>query len=289
MRVVIVGGSLGGLRAAEQVRAAGWSEEIVVIGTEPHLPYTRPPLSKEALAEGVDHARLEFRRRKSVADVEWRLGRTATACSLTERTVILDGGESLGWDGLVVATGLRPRRLAPEVAAGVPEHGAGRHALRTLEDAGALRGRLRPGARVVVLGAGFIGCEVAATATGLGCSVHVVAPEAVPMQRPLGLLVGGSLRRRHEAHGVRFHLGRLPAALEPAASDGSAGPVVGAVRLDDGTRLQADVVVEALGCVTNVDWLAGNDLDLSDGVRCDGWLRVVQADDRSAPRRGRRR
>jgi 3-phenylpropionate/trans-cinnamate dioxygenase ferredoxin reductase component len=275
VRVVVVGASLGGLRTAEQLRAAGWTDEIVLVGAEPHLPYTRPPLTKEALADGVDHVTLEFRRRKSVADVDWRLGRTAVTCSLEQRSIELDGGERLGWDGLVIATGLRSRRLAPEVAGGLPEHGAGRHAVRTLEDAAELRRWLRPGARLVVLGAGFIGCEVAATAIGRGCSVHVVAPEAVPMQRPLGQLVGHTLQRRHEARGVSFHLGRLPVEVEAIAAGNGGGTAVGSVRLDDGTRLAADVVVEALGSLPNVEWLAGNDLDLSNGVLCDSRLRAL--------------
>jgi NADPH-dependent 2,4-dienoyl-CoA reductase/sulfur reductase-like enzyme len=283
VRVVVVGASLGGLRTAEQLRAAGWADGIVLVGAEPHLPYTRPPLTKEALADGVDHATLEFRRRKSVADVEWRLGRTAVTCSLAQHTLELDGGERLDWDGLVVASGLRSRRLVAEVAGGLPEHGAGRYAVRTLEDAAELRRWLRPGARLVVLGAGFIGCEVAATAIGRGCSVDVVAPEAVPMQRPLGEIVGGALQLRHEAHGVRFHLGRLPVELEAVAAGNGAGSAVGAVRLDDGSRLAADVVVEALGCLPNVEWLAGNDLDLSNGVRCDSWLRLLVGED-AAPR-----
>jgi len=249
-----------------------------VVGDEPHLPYNRPPLSKEALAGGVDHDELAFRRRKSVDDVIWQLGRAAVAASLVGRTVTLAGGETVGWDGLAVATGLRVRRLSADVAAGVPETGAGRHAVRTLEDAAVLRAELTAGVRVVVLGAGFIGCEVAATAVGLGCQVTVVAPEQVPMQRPLGLEVGAALQRRHERHGVRFLLGRLPVAL---LRDVSSGERATGVRLDDGSELPADVVVEALGCLPNVEWLAGNGLDLTDGVLTDDALRVVLPDGRS--------
>ena len=177
----------------------------------------------------------------------------------------------------MIATGLRVRRLTEQVAAGVAAAGAGRHAVRTLEDAAALRADLRPEARVVVLGAGFIGCEVAATAIGLGCRVTVVAPEQVPMQRPLGAEVGAALQRWHQQHGVEFRLGRLPAAL----SAGADGRVTG-VRLDDGTGLPADVVIEALGCLPNVEWLAGNGLDLTDGVLTDDAMRVC-ADGGSRP------
>ncbi len=265
-RVVVAGASLGGLRAAEGLRAAGFSGEIVVVGDEPHLPYNRPPLSKEALAGDVPFESLEFRRRKGVADVVWRLGSPVAEAGLAAKEVVLADGSVLSFDGLVAATGLRVRRLT------LPAPVGGRHALRTLEDAVSLRAELHPGTRVVVIGAGFIGCEVAATAVGLGCAVDVVAPEEVPMQRPLGTDVGGAMLRRHTAHGVRMHLGRLPAHVDASSSDPGR---VGAVVLDDGTRLAADVVVEALGCVPNTEWLVPTGLDVSDGVRTDGWLRAT--------------
>ncbi len=280
-RVVVVGASLGGLRAAEAVRGAGFTGEVVVVGDERHLPYNRPPLSKEALAGEavIEAAGLEFRRRKSVDDVRWVLGNGASAGDLAARQVTLADGEVLDFDGLVAASGLRVRRLS------LPAPDAGRHAVRTIEDAAALRRDLTAGARgpagagagaggparVVVIGAGFVGCEVAATARRLGCTVHVVAPEQVPMQRPLGIEVGAALQRRHEAQGVVFHLGRLPSSV--LGSDR-----VEAVVLDDGTRLDADVVVEALGCVPNTEWLSGNGLDLTDGVLTDGWLRALGLD-----------
>jgi len=269
-RIVIVGASLGGLRAAEAVRGAGFDGELVVVGQEPHLPYTRPPLSKQALAGAIDLTAdaLAFRRRKSVDDVRWQLGpeHAAVVADLAAREVRLAGGEVLGYGGLVVATGLRSRR--------VPLDGpqAGRHALRTIEDAAALRADLLGATpRVVVIGAGFIGCEVAATARGLGCAVCVVAPEQAPMERPLGLRVGAALRRRHEAQGVAFRLGRLPVAM--LGDDRVRG-----VALDDGTELAADVVVEAVGSAPNVEWLAGTGLDLTDGVLTDGWLRAIGED-----------
>jgi NADPH-dependent 2,4-dienoyl-CoA reductase/sulfur reductase-like enzyme len=277
-RIVVAGASLAGLRAAEGVRAAGFTGEVVVIGDEPHLPYNRPPLSKEALAGTATFGSLEFRRRKSVDDVVWRLGTAVAQASLVTREVVLADGAVLPFDGLVVATGLRVRRLT------LPAPAGGRHAIRTIEDAAALRADLHPGAHVVVIGAGFIGCEVAATAVGLGCDVSIVAPEAVPMQRPLGLEVGASMRRRHERHGVRMHLGRLPARVEPSDADPAR---VGKVVLDDGTSLPADVVVEALGCVPNTEWLAAAGLeiglDLADGVRTDGWLRAMDVEGATRP------
>jgi NADPH-dependent 2,4-dienoyl-CoA reductase/sulfur reductase-like enzyme len=286
-RVLVVGACLGGLRAAEAVRSAGYADDLVVVGEEPHPPYNRPPLTKEALAgtaggTPIDVSALVFRRRASVDDVRWLLGpdRAAVSADLARGLVRLADGSELTFDGLVIATGLRSRRLALPAADGGEAPTAGRHAVRTVEDAAALARDLHAAAAggrpVVVIGAGFIGCEVAATARGLGCEVHVVAPERVAMERPLGHAVGATLQRRHEAHGVTFHLGRLPVALE------GTGRVSGVV-LDDGTRLPAGAVVEALGCVPNTEWLAGTGLDLSDGVLTDGWLRAVGQDGEVRP------
>ncbi|MBE8515956.1 FAD-dependent oxidoreductase [Amycolatopsis sp. H6(2020)] len=266
-KVLVVGASLGGLRAAEQLRAAGWAGDITVVGEEPLMPYNRPPLSKDVLANRteppleVEHVGLAFRVRKSLDDVTWKLGVSAKAADLGRGTVALSDGSHERFAGLVVATGLRPRRLA------LPGPEAGRHVVRTLEDARRLRTDLVRGARVVVVGGGFIGCEVAATAIRVGCRVTVVEPAAVPMGRPLGSRVGRVVQRYHESAGVTFHVGRAVVAIEGAQR------VVG-VELDEGSRLGADVVVEAIGARPNVEWLAGNGLDLSDGVLCDNHLRV---------------
>jgi 3-phenylpropionate/trans-cinnamate dioxygenase ferredoxin reductase component len=262
-RIVIAGASLGGLRAAEQVRAAGWTGAITVIGDEPHMPYNRPPLSKEVLAGRVSFESLAFTPKAAVADIEWRLGSRVVAARLAERTVALDDGSAVSYDGLVVATGMRPRRLE------CPGPLAGRHTVRTLADAQGLRAELtRPGARVVVVGAGFIGCEVAATAVGLGVTeVTVVDPLPLPMGGPLGDLLGRALLKRHEERGVRFALGTSVAGFE--GEDRVTGVV-----LDDGTVLPADVVVESVGSIANTEWLDGNGLDLSDGVITDEQLRV---------------
>jgi len=261
--VVIVGASLGGLRAAEQLRAAGWDGELTVVGEEPHPPYNRPPLSKQLLAGEATAASLALRPRASVSNVRWRLGVAAVRARLADRVVTLAGGERLRFDGLVVATGLRPRRLR------CPGPELGRHRVRTLDDAQRLRAALtRPGVRVVVVGAGFIGCEVAANAVGLGGDeVTVVTSERLPMLRPLGEPLATELLRRHRDRGVRFALKRTVVRFE--GQDRVTG-----VMLDDGTRLPADVVVEAVGSVANTEWLAGNQLDLSDGVLCDEHLRV---------------
>ncbi|MFI6470131.1 NAD(P)/FAD-dependent oxidoreductase [Streptomyces sp. NPDC050516] len=270
-RVVVAGASLGGLRAAEQLRAAGWTGPITVVGDEPHMPYNRPPLSKRVLAGTAPFTSLPLTPRANTADVEWRLGARVAGARLRDRVVVLEDGEELGFDGLVVATGLRSRRLR---CPGPSGPGSGRHTVRTLADVRALRAELSlPNVRLVVIGAGFIGCEVAATAVGLGVAeVTVVDVEPLPMLRPLGGLLAGALLRRHEERGVRFALGTVIAGFE-------GGDRVTGVALSDGRVLAADVVVESVGSVANTEWLAGNGLDLSDGVLTDEHLRVRRAGD----------
>ena len=262
--VVIVGAGLGGLRAAETLRAAGYAGAITVVGDEAYLPYNRPPLSKEALAGGIDVASLEFRRKPIVDDVRWLLGTTVVGSDLAARTVTLSDGTALAFDGLVAASGIRPRRLP------IPGPADGRFALRTAADALAVREYLTPGAVVIIMGAGFIGCEAAATAIKLGCTVHVVALDEEPMIRPLGAELGAAMRRRHEARGVHFHLGQTIDSFAGADR-------VRSVSLSDGTELPADIVIEAVGSVANTEWLRGNDLDLSDGLLTDSSMQVHTA------------
>ena len=254
MRALVVGAGLGGLRAAESLRGQGI--DVTVIGDEAHLPYNRPPLSKEALKGGIDVEGLHFRRKHD--DIDWRLGAPATGCSLAKREVYVDDAP-YAFDGLVIASGIRPRHL--------PVPGPQPPVLRTADDAVHLRERLTPGTRLLVIGAGFIGCEVAATATQLGCEVTVTAYDAEPMLRPLGQELGAAMKAHHEAHGVVFRLGVGVAEFH---EDGAT--------LADGTRLDADLVIEAVGSVPNVEWLNGNDLDLSDGVLTDNLMRVLGTD-----------
>ena len=269
--VVVVGGSLGGLRAAEQLRAAGHDGPITVVGEEAYLPYNRPPLSKDVLADQGDddperlHEKLAFRRRASVEDVDWVVGRRAVSSDLDARTVTLDDGRVLTYDGLVVATGLRARRLE------LPGPVGGRHVVRTLEDALGLRAALRTSATAVVIGAGFVGCETAASLHKLGLDVTVVDPFPVAFERALGLRLGGAVQRHLEAAGVRFRTGvGVASYVGPAA--------VAGVSLDDGSTIAADLVVEAVGSACNTEWLVGNGLDLADGVLTDNDLRVLGAE-----------
>lgn len=276
-RIVVVGASMGGLRAAEQLRSAGWDGEITVVGEETHPPYNRPPLSKELLARPGSAedalAAVKLRQRASMDTVEWRLGERAVASDLTARTVTLASGEQLAYDGLVVSTGIRPRRLH------VPGPTVGRHVVRTLEDALGLHRQLRPGTRVVVVGCGFIGCEVAATARELGCEVRLVEGTRGPMHRVLGERVSVVMRDWLVRRGVEILTGdSVEEYLTAAETQDDGGPALAAgVRLADGTQIHGDVVVEAVGSVPNTEWLDANGLDLADGVVVDEHLRVAGA------------
>jgi NADPH-dependent 2,4-dienoyl-CoA reductase/sulfur reductase-like enzyme len=263
--VVIVGASMGGLRAAEALRRFGYLGPITAIGDEPYAPYNRPPLSKEVLATEVSHEAVAFLQRTATQDVNWVLGTRIVSADLQHQTVTDANGEVYPYGVLIVATGLRPRRL--EVPNGML---AGRHAVRTLDDAIGLRAELVHGAKVVIMGSGFIGCEVAATARKLGCDVKVVGPGTHPIVRPLGVELASELQRRHEAQGVEFFMKRKVVDLLGSSR------VEGAV-LDDGTVLECDVLVEAIGSHENTEWLQGNDIDVTAGVLTDDALRAVRA------------
>ena len=261
--VVIVGASMGGLRAAEALRRFGYLGPITAIGDEPYAPYNRPPLSKDVLKGEVSHEAVAFAQRPATADVNWVLGTRVASADVANSTVTDDTGLVHPYSALIVATGLRPKRLQ------VPNGGlAGRHAIRTLDDAIALRAELTPGANVVILGAGFIGCEVAATATLLGCSVTVVAPGSNPISRPLGRVLAAEIKRRHEAMGVQF---RMKSTVVDLIGEDRVSGVI----LDSGEVLPCDVFLEAIGSHANTEWLEGNALDLTDGVLTDGALRAV--------------
>ena len=259
--IAIVGAGLGALRTAESLRAHGFTGPITVVGDEPYLPYSRPPLSKEVLAGALDAEQTEFA--LDVDDITWRLGTAVVSSDLDARTVTLADGSTIPFDGLVIASGIRPRALP------IPGPPGRRFTLRTRADAERLQTLLTPGTRVLIMGAGFIGCEVAATAVGLGCEVTIVALDDEPMIRPLGPELGAAMRRRHEGHGVRFHLGHTITAFTGDGDDAT-----GAV-LDDGTVIPADVIIEAVGSVSNTEWLDGQGVDLSDGVETDANLVVV--------------
>lgn len=264
-RVLVIGASLAGLRSAEAVLAALPEARVTVVGDEPHMPYNRPPLSKEALtglaAGDAALEKLALRHRLADGAVDWRLGVRAVATDAQARTVRLSDGTVPGYDWLIAASGLRPRRMAPP-------HAGGRHVLRTWEDAVGLADALRPGARMLVVGAGFIGCEVAATAVKLGLSATVIEPQAQPMLAALGPEVAAAMAAFHRTQGVDLRCGLTVTGAEEDA-----------LILSDGNRMAGDAIVEAVGSLPNVEWLEGAGLDLSNGVLCDATL-TAQGSDR---------
>ena len=263
-RVVVVGASLAGLRAAETLRQHDVAESVVVIGDEIHRPYDRPPLSKKLLSGEWDPDRIHLRQPDIFddLDVEWRLGNAAVALDLATRSVTLANGESVSFDGLLIATGARPRRLA-----GHEEFGHV-HELRTLDDALTLRAEIAPGGRrVVVIGAGFIGLEAAATAKALGNDVVVLEGASAPLIRGLGAQMGEAIAELHRDHGVDV---RVDVRLDGLTDDG--------VRLADGELVPADVVVVGIGVAPVTDWLEGSGLQLRDGVVCNEFLNALHED-----------
>ncbi|MAG04339.1 MAG: FAD-dependent oxidoreductase [Acidimicrobiaceae bacterium] len=256
--VTIVGASLAGLRAAETLRRDGFEGRLTLIGDEPHVPYDRPPLSKQLLAGDWDVDRISLSQPERMAglDLDLRLGQRATALDVPAHTVDIEGVAE-GYDGLLIATGARCRTLpGTEGIAGV-------HTLRTLDDGIAIRDALRSGSRrVVVVGAGFIGAEVAATALGYGLPVTLVEALPVPMGRVLGDTVGDVVAGVHVDNGMDLRCG--VGVDEVCGTDR-----VESVRLSDGAVVEADLVVVGIGVVPNTEWLQGSGLTVDDGVLCD--------------------
>ncbi|MFI6923330.1 NAD(P)/FAD-dependent oxidoreductase [Nonomuraea spiralis] len=285
-RIVVVGASAAGLAAAEALRRDGFTGSLTLVGAERREPYDRPPLSKQILRGRWEPGRVTLRRHDTRAALaaDWRLGVAATALDAGAREVALSDGGVLPYDGLVIATGVVPRRLPSG-------HGLGGvHVLRTLDDALALREGLLAARSAVVVGAGFLGSEVAAVARELGLDVTLVDPLPAPMIGPLGDQVAHLLAGLHVRHGVRLHLGTLVTGLS-----GRDGRVDG-VDLDGGVHVPADLVLVAVGSAPAVGWLSGSGLDLGDGVECDHRCRaapgVVAAGDVASwrhPRFGRLR
>ncbi|OAH13985.1 NAD(P)/FAD-dependent oxidoreductase [Streptomyces jeddahensis] len=257
--ITVVGASLAGLSTVRALRAEGYDGEIVVVGEERHTPYDRPPLSKDFLKGDLDADALALGDADEYEDldVQWLLGERAVRLDPVARTVTLTGGRHVRTDGVVVATGASPRTLpGTDGLAGV-------HTLRTLDDALALRAELLDGLpRVVVIGAGFIGAEVASTAHRLGLHVTVVEALDVPLERQLGRAMGLVCSSLHTDHGVRLLCGTGVAEL---IGDGR----VSGVRLADGRVLPADIVVVGVGVRPATDWLAGSGVQVDDGVVCD--------------------
>jgi 3-phenylpropionate/trans-cinnamate dioxygenase ferredoxin reductase subunit len=267
--IAVVGASLAGLSAARALRTAGFAGRLIVIGEEKHDPYDRPPLSKDFLAGRQEVADLSLAIPTDAAlDLEWRLGECATGLRATAGgyAIELDGTAAVECDAVVIATGARARQLP----GGAGPHGRlrGVHTLRTLDDALALRAELVPGARLVVVGGGFIGAEIASTARELGVGVTLVELAATALAGPLGEELGAVFAALHVDRGVDLLTGVAVAGLAPSPQDPDR---VAGVRLADGRELPADVVLVGIGSIPNTEWLAGSGIV---GAGPDGDLRA---------------
>jgi NADPH-dependent 2,4-dienoyl-CoA reductase/sulfur reductase-like enzyme len=264
--LVIVGASLAGVRAAETLRREGYDGELVVIGAEAHPPYDRPPLSKRVLDGTADSDEAVLSATElpieEGLDITWRLGTAATALDIHRRRIALSDGSQVGFSGALLATGAHPRYLPGF------ENREGVHVLRTLDDGLALRQAFDANPRVVVVGAGFIGLEVAASCRARGLDVTVLEPQAVPLAHAVGAELGEAIAGMHRRAGVTFRLG---VAVRAPAGDGRIAGVV----LDDGEVVEADVVVIGVGVAPATAWLEGSGVDLDRGLLCDSHLRVL--------------
>jgi NADPH-dependent 2,4-dienoyl-CoA reductase/sulfur reductase-like enzyme len=259
-RLAVVGASLAGLRAVEAARKSGFDGQITLVGSEPHLPYDRPPLSKAYLDEPVLPV-VEFRDAETLGElaVDLELGVAATGLDTSARLIALADGRELGYDALVIATGATARRLPGADAL------EGVHALRTIEDAIAIRAALESGAKTVVVGAGFIGSEIASGARKRGLPVTVIEALPTPLVRSVGEHMGARLARLHTENGTELRCG---AGVERLEGNGRVERVV----LTDGSSIPADLVVVGIGAAPATDWLRGSGLTLDNGVVCDETL-----------------
>lgn len=261
MVTVIVGASVAGVRALQSLRRLGYPGRIILVGEETEAPYDRPPLSKAMLSGQVTAERIALLRDADLADpnVQVRLGTRAQRVHADRHEIELAGGEHIGYEHLIIATGASARRAPwdPELPV-----------LRTLEDARRLSRLLRAGAHLVVIGGGLIGSEVAATARGLGLTVTLIDPLLMPMARVVGEELGRHLAGLHTANGVRTKFGTGVAGVQ-RRDDGYE------VCLSDGAAVAADVVLVGIGARPNDEWVARSGLPVADGVLCDNYSRVV--------------
>jgi 3-phenylpropionate/trans-cinnamate dioxygenase ferredoxin reductase subunit len=267
--VIVVGASLAGWRAVETLRAEGFFGAITLVGQELHLPYDRPPLSKQILAGTwpPEKAVLADRKRSSELRVHEVLGHRAVRLDVEARRVEIDDGTMLAGDAIVLTTGATPRQLPGTEGL---RHSDGLFTLRTLDDSIALRAALAAveSCRVIVIGAGFIGAEVASTCAGLGCRVTVLEAMEIPLSNVLGPLIGRYCGALHAAHGVDLRTGVGVAGIRRV--EGSSNGLE--VELESGDILEADVVVVGIGVAPAVSWLEGSGLTLENGLVCDDRL-----------------
>jgi len=263
-RIVIVGAGAAGNAAAEMLRREGYSGPVLLIGADSSVPYDRPNLSKDYLAGSAPEEWIPLRSREFYANhqIELMLGRRVASIDPKNRRVVLDSGESRPYDALLLATGADPVRL-PIPGADLPRV----HLLRTLADSRAIITEAQKGRRAVVIGASFIGLEVAASLRARGVEVAVAAPESVPMERTMGVELGRFIRKLHEEHGVEFHLGQAARSIESST-----------VTLADGRSLPADFVVAGVGVRPTVSLASAAGLAVDNGVQVNEWLQTSAPD-----------
>jgi 3-phenylpropionate/trans-cinnamate dioxygenase ferredoxin reductase subunit len=256
--VVILGGGAAGSAAAEMLRREGYGGPVTIISEDPSVPYDRPNLSKDYLAGTAPEEWIPLRPREFYQEqaIDLRTGTIAAALDVSKHVVTLSGGEQLPFGALLLATGGRPRRLA--IPGANLEHV---YVLRSLSDSRSLVERSKSAKRAVVIGAGFIGLEVAASLRTRGLDVHVVAPDQQPLERVLGPQLGQMIRAIHESHGVVFHLGKTPASIDAEQ-----------VVLSDGNKLAADFVVFGTGITPDTTLAERAGIALDRGVKVSAFL-----------------
>lgn len=254
--IVIVGGGLAAARTAEQLRRAEYTGPLTIVSDETHLPYDRPPLSKEVLRNPEHDVVLKPQEFYDENDITLRLGSAAASVDTAAQTLTLADGSVIGYDDLVIATGLVPKRIPsfPDLE--------GIRVLRSIDESAALRAHAATARRAVIVGAGFIGCEVAASLRQLGVEVVIVEPQPTPLASVLGEQIGALVARLHEAEGVQVRCGVGVASV-------SGTDKVETVVLSDGTELQADMVVVGIGSHPVTGWLDGSGIEVDNGVVCD--------------------
>lgn len=259
-KIVVVGASLAGIRACQNLRREGFDGHLTLLGEEQHLPYDRPPLSKTMLTSEQDPLDLNLVSNSDLSDLDLELilGERATGLN-TEQSEVTVGGEKIGYDGLIIATGARARKLSKF------DHIDGIHTLRTVDDALAIRLGLISSSSIVIVGAGFIGSEVAAAARQRGCKVTIVEANEAPLVRGLGIKVGNACASLHYSNDIDLRFG-------VGVKDVHGSSSIEAVALTDGTVLPAELLVVGIGAVPNTEWLAGSGLSVDDGVVCDETL-----------------
>ncbi|HUL98244.1 MAG TPA: FAD-dependent oxidoreductase [Mycobacterium sp.] len=255
-RIVIVGGGLAAARTAEQLRRSEFDGSITIVSDEVHLPYDRPPLSKQVLRSELDDTALKPREWYDENNITLLLGSAVRKLDTASQAVTLEDGTQLEYDDAVIATGLVPRRIPsfPDLR--------GIHVLRSFDESMALREEAGAARRAVVVGAGFIGCEVAASLRGLGVDVVMVEPQPEPLASVLGEQIGALVARLHRAEGVDVRTG---VGVSSVTGSGRVEKVV----LTDGSELDTDLVVVGIGSRPATDWLEGSGVEVDNGVVCD--------------------